>query len=431
VEIALLAALILCNGLFSMSEIALVTSRKARLRRMADEGDGGAASALALGEDPTRFLSTVQIGITSIGVLSGIVGEAALAEPLREILAGYGLQPVAAGYVATVLVVATITYFSIVVGELVPKRLGQLQPENVARRVAKPMSALAIIAKPFVLLLTASTKTLLRIFGIRHDSENAVTEEDIHALLKEGSDAGVIEHDEHAMVRNVFRLDDRQIVSLMVPRSDVVYLDIDAPVEQNRALLARGEHNRLPVVKGGLHQVLGVVSARKLLARALRGEAFDLLADMRPPAFVPESLTGMEMLQALRQSGVQLTFVVDEYANVQGIVTEHDLLEAITGEFSAEEAEDPWAIPREDGSWLLDGLIPLQELKDRLGLRALPEEAQDRYNTLNGMFMLLMGRMPRTTDHFDWEGWRFEVVDMDGQRIDKVLAGRIAGAGSP
>ncbi len=424
-EIALLIALIVLNGLFSMSEIALVTARRTRLQGLADRGDSGAAAALALGHDPTRFLSTVQIGITSIGVLSGIVGEAVLAEPLRMQLLARGIDAESAGYLATGIVVLTITYFAIVIGELVPKRLGQLHPESVARRVALPMSLLAIAAKPFVLLLSLSTKALLRVFGVRQDSTAAITEEDIHALLEEGSEAGVIERDEHVMVRNVFRLDDRRIVSLMVPRIDVVCLDIDASPDTLREVLERGEHNRLPVVKGGMHDVLGVVSARTLLARILRGEPLDLAAHMRQPVFVPESVTGMELLQEFRRSGEPLIFVVDEYASVQGIVAQHDLLEAIAGEFSSSVPEDAWAIQREDGSWLLDGLIPLPELKDRLELDDLPGGVQDRYHTLNGMFMLLMGRMPGTTDQIVWEQWKFEVVDMDGNRIDKVLASRV------
>lgn len=427
-EIALLAALIVFNGVFSMSEIALVAARRTRLQALADRGDSGAAAALALGQDPTRFMSTVQIGITSIGVLSGIVGEAALAEPLRPLLIARGLEADTAARVATAIVVLTVTYFSIVVGELVPKRFGQLHPESVARRVALPMSLLAIVAKPFVVLLTLSTKTLLRLFGVRQDQAATVTQEDIHALLREGTEAGVIERDEHAMVRNVFRLDDRQIVSLMVPRMDVVFLDVDASPEHNRELLERGEHNRLPVVKGGLHEVLGVVSTRNLLAQVLRGEAIDPLAHMGKAVFVPESVTGMELLQEFRESGVQLAFVVDEYASVQGIVTQHDLFEAIAGEFRPSAPEEAWAIRRDDGSWLLDGLIPLPELRDRLELHDLPPGVQGRYHTLNGMFMLLMGRMPGTTDHFNWEGWRFEVVDMDGNRIDKVLAMRLADA---
>ncbi len=424
-EIALLGALILFNGLFSMSEIALVTARRTRLQALAERGDSGAAAALALGQDPTRFMSTVQIGITSIGVLSGIVGEAALAAPVAAHLVTWGLEADTARTLATVTVVVTVTYFSIVLGELVPKRLGQVHPESVARRVALPMGLLAMIAKPFVVLLSLSTKALLRLLGVRQDQAAAVTEEDIHAMLREGTEAGVIEHDEHAIVRNVFRLDDRQIASLMVPRLDVVCLDVAAPLERTLALLQEGEHNRLPVVRGGLHEVLGVVSTRHLLAQALRGEAIDPASSMRPPVFVPDSITGMELLQEFRRSGEPLMFVIDEYGSVQGVVTQHDVLEAIAGEFKPNGPDEAWAIPREDGSWLLDGLIPLPELKDRLALRDLPDGVEDRYHTLNGLFMLQMARMPATTDRFDWEGWRFEVVDMDGNRIDKVLATRV------
>lgn len=424
-EIAILGALIILNGLFSMSEIALVTARRSRLQARAERGDSGAAAALALGQDPTRFMSTVQIGITSIGILNGIVGESVLAEPLAAHFVDWGLEPGSARTWATVVVVATITYFSIVVGELVPKRLGQAHPEAVARRVALPMGLLAMIAKPFVMLLSLSTRTVLRAFGVREQSAATVTEEDIHALLREGTEAGVIESHEHAIVRNVFRLDDRQIVSLMVPRMDVVFLDLAAPRERNLALLQEGGHNRLPVVKGGLHEVLGVVSARHLLAQVMRGEEIDIEGSMRKPVFVPESITGMELLQEFRRSGEQLVLVVDEYGSVQGVVTQHDVLEAIAGEFKPTVPEEAWAMAREDGSWLLDGLIPLPELKDRLELRELPDGVQDRYHTLNGLFMLQMGRLPATTDHIDWEGWRFEVVDMDGNRIDKVLASRI------
>lgn len=427
-EIAILAALILLNGIFSMSEIAIVTSRKSRLQALADKGDSGAATALAMAREPTRFLSTVQIGITSIAIMSGIVGEAALAEPLREWFVVRGLDADRAGYLATALVVVAITFFSIVAGELVPKRFGQLHPESVARRVALPMSLLALVVKPFVFLLSMSTNALLALFRVRDNSNSAVTEEDIHAVLKEGSDAGVIEDHEHTIVRNVFRLDDRPIVSLMVPRVDVVYLDLDGPAERNREILEQGEHTRMPVVRGGMQEVLGVVSTRTLLAQAMRGDVLDFETHMRKPLYVPESVTGMELLQQMRTSGVQLAFVIDEYASVQGIVTQHDLLEAIAGEFSTSVPEEAWAMLRDDGSWLLDGLIPLHELKDRLQISELPQENHGRYHTLNGLFMLLMGRLPATTDHFVWREWRFEVVDMDGNRIDKVLATRLPSA---
>jgi putative hemolysin len=428
-DVAILFALIVLNGLFAMSEIALVMSRKARLQPLAEAGDPGAAAALRLHDEPTQLLSTLQIGITSISILNGIVGEAALAPLLVEWLRARGFEGRFVGYASTALVVVLITYFSIVLGELVPKRLGQLDPEAVARRVARPMELLAAIARPFVKLLAGSTQLVLRALGLKDAQARPVTQEEIHALLLEGSDAGVIEENEHDMVRNVFRLDDRQIGSLMVPRRDVVYLDVNLPWDENMKRIEESGHTRYPVARGGLRDIVGVISARNLLKRALRGQAPDWKTDLQPPVFVPESLTGMELLQNFRSSGVQLAFVVDEYGEVLGIVTLRDVLEAITGEFRSGRAEDQWAVKRDDGSWLLDGLIPIPELKDRLELKELPEE--QRYHTLSGMLMMLLGRLPQTGDRAEWEGWRFEIVDMDGKRIDKVLASRAVRSGTP
>ncbi|MBB1631840.1 MULTISPECIES: hemolysin family protein [Cupriavidus] len=424
-EIAILLALILINGLFAMSEIALMTARKARLQRRIEEGDRGAIEAIKLGEDPTRFLSTVQIGITSIGVLNGVVGESTLAQPLGVWLQGFGMQASTAGWVATTIVVAGLTYFSIVLGELVPKRLGQMAPETIARLVSRPISFLALASTPFVKLLSSSTRLVLRMLGVKSGRGPAVTEEEIHALLVEGSEAGVIEQHEHTMVRNVFRLDDRQLTSLMVPRGDVVCLDVEVPLEENLRRIEESDHSRFPVVRGGMHDMLGVVSARQLLARRLRGEPTDLATVAQPPVFVPESVTGMELLENFRISGGQIAFVIDEYGEVLGLVTLQDLIEAITGEFKQDGVGEEWAVQREDGSWLLDGLIPIPELKDRIGLRQVPEEDKERYHTLSGMLLLLLGRLPQTTDTVRWGDWKFEIVDMDGKRIDKVLASRV------
>ncbi|AVO50063.1 hypothetical protein C6568_12985 [Melaminivora suipulveris] len=425
-EIAILFALIVLNGLFAMSELALVSARRTRLQKLIDEGDSGAIAAAKLGEDPTRFLSTIQIGITSIGVLNGIVGEAALAKPLGDWLVGLGLEAQTAGYTATGLVVVVITYFSIVVGELVPKRLGQSYPETLARLVARPINWLAIATKPFVRLLSASTQGLLRLLGVKETSAT-VTEAEIHAVLAEGTSAGVIESHEHLMVRNVFRLDDRQIGSLMVPRADVVYLDVAAPFEDNLTCIEESEHARFPVVRGGMENILGVLNARQWLSRALRDDAARELSSvpLQTALYVPETINGMELLDNFRQSGVQMAFVIDEYGEVQGIVTLQDLIEAITGEFTTLDPEDAWAVQREDGSWLLDGHIPVPELKDRLQLDSVPEEERGRYHTLSGMVMLLTGRLPGVTDTVQWEDWQFEVVDMDGKTIDKVLATRL------
>jgi len=415
-EIAILIALILLNGLFAMSEIALVTARKARLQKLIDEGDSGAAAAVKLGEDPTRFLSTIQIGITSIGVLNGIVGEAALAEPLAHWLVSLGVSQSYASFGATALVVITITYFSIVVGELVPKRIGQSYPETFAR----------LVTKPFVLLLSASTRALLRLMGVKETKGTPVTEEEIHAMLVEGTSAGVIESHEHTMVRNVFRLDDRQIGSLMVPRADIVCLDVDDSFEDNLRHIEESDHARFPVVQGGIENILGVINARQWLARALKDKSQSLREQsLQAPLYVPETITGMELLDNFRLSDVHMAFVIDEYGEVQGIITLQDLIEAITGEFQPRDPETSWAVQREDGSWLLDGHIPVPELKDRLGLEEVPEEDRGRYHTLSGMIMLLTGALPRVADVVEWEGWKLEIVDMDGRAIDKVLAVRL------
>ena len=423
-EIAILFALICLNGLFAMSEIALVTARKTRMQKLVDEGDSGAAAAIKLGEDPTRFLSTIQIGITSIGVLNGIVGEAALAGPLAQWFVHAGLDAKTAGYLSTGLVVVLITYFSIVVGELVPKRMGQTNPEAFARLVSRPINFLALATKPFVWLLSASTRGLLKLLGVKENSGAAVTEEEIQAILVEGRTAGVIESQEHTMVRNVFRLDDRQIGSLMVPRGDVVCLDIDDSLEINLGRMEQADHARYPVVRGDMNNVVGVLNARQWLAQTVRHKGEQKLKDqpLQAALYVPETITGMELLDNFRTSDEQMAFVIDEYGEVQGIVTLQDLIEAITGEFQPHDPEASWAVQREDGSWLLDGHIPVPELKDHLALDTVPEEERGRYHTLSGMIMLLLGRMAKEADVVEWENWRFEVVDMDGKTLDKVLA---------
>lgn len=425
-DIAILIALILLNGVFAMSEIALVTARKNRLQRLAEDGDRSAAIAVRLGEEPTQFLSTVQIGITAIGILNGIVGEAALAGPLSELLQSLGVDQRISAIGATTIVVAGITYFSIVVGELVPKRLAQFHAEGIARLMARPIALLAQLSRPFVYLLSISTDGILRLMGKKELSSANLTEEDIHAMLMEGSQSGVIEKQEHEMVRNVFRLDDRQIASLMTPRSEIIYLDIGQSLEERLETLIASDHSRFPVCQGGMHEVLGIITAKRLLKQRLKGEPPEKIAEyLLPPVYVPESLTGMKLLEQFRKSGVQMVFVVDEYGEILGLITLQDLLEALAGEFKPRDPEDVWAVQREDGSWLLDGLIPILELKDRLDLKSVPEEEKGRYHTLSGMMMWLIGKIPRTGDVTEWQGWRLEVVDLDGNRIDKVMASRL------
>lgn len=423
-EVLFLVALILLNGVFAMSEIALVTARRSRLSRLAEDGDGSAVTALELHDEPTRFLSTVQIGITSIGILSGIVGEAVLADPLALWLQSLGVAQDVSSIVSTALVVVVITYVAIVIGELVPKRVGQLNPEGIALLVARPMQLLSLITRPFVRLLTISTETLLRLLGQRERPGQSVTEEEIHAMLEEGSEAGVIERHEHDMVRNVFRLDDRQIASLMIPRSEITYLDVADSHQQTLDQVTESEHSRFPVCRGGLHEVLGIVNAKQLLNQTLKGGSAELTAMLLPAVFVPETLNGMELLRHFRASGTQMVLVVDEYGEVQGLVTLQDVLEAVTGEFNPRNQEDAWAVQREDGSWLLDGLIPIPEFKDKLELKTTPEEERGRYHTLSGLMMWLLGRVPHTGDIATLDNWRLEVVDLDGKRVDKVLASR-------
>lgn len=424
-EIALLSFLILLNGTLAMSEIALVTARRSRLERMAENGDPSAAVALRLAEEPTQFLSTIQIGITAIGILNGIVGEAALSVHVSQWLQQLGLAERTSALAATSLVVVGITYTSIVIGELVPKRFAQHNAEGIARFVARPISLLALVSRPFVFLLTISTDGLLKLLGKSEFNSVNLTEDDIYAVLVEGSQAGLIEKHEHDMVRNVFRLDDRQIGSLMTPRSEIVYLDLEQPIEGSLQSLIDSDHSRFPVCRGGMGDLVGVITAKRLLKQHLKGKTADISDYILPPVYVPESLTGMKLLEQFRESGVQMVFVVDEYGEVLGLVTLQDLLEAVTGEFKARDPDDYWAVQREDGSWLLDGLIPVPVLKDRLELKTVPEEEKGRYHTLSGMMMWLLGRVPKTSDIAVWEGWQLEVVDLDGNRVDKVLAQRL------
>ena len=424
-EFLLIVFLTLLNGVFAMSELAVTASRKARLNAMADAGDAGAAAALQLLTNPTRFLSTVQIGITSIGVLNGIVGEAAFSDGLGRWLEGVGLSTKAANITATGLVVTVITFTTIIFGELVPKRIGQLYPELVARWVARPMLWLAKAASPFVKLLSATTLGVLKLLRIDTNAARPVTEEEITASLEEGRDAGLIEHHEHQMVQNVFQLDDRPLTSLMVPRDDIEWLDASHTVSQSLQWAGtggeRGAHSWYPVCRGSLDDVVGIISVGRLLQLGAAHEGA-IESHVTPAVFVPETLTGMELLEQFRARAGRLVFVVDEYGVVQGVMTPGDLLEAITGELQPKAQSDAWATLREDGSWLLDGLMPVSELKVRFEIDELPEEDRGRYNTVAGLLMAVSGRIPAVGERIEAAGWVFEVVDLDGKRIDKVLA---------
>ncbi len=424
----LIVFLTLLNGVFAMSELALAASRKARLNAMADAGDKGAQAALTLLDNPNQFLSTVQVGITSIGVLNGIIGEAAFSDHVAAWLHGFGVADRVAAISATAIVVTLITFTTIIFGELVPKRIGQLYPEPVARWVARPMLWLAIAAKPFVKLLSGTTAAVLKLLRIDTTALRSVTEAEITAHLEEGVDAGVIEEHEHQMVQNVFQLDDRPLTSLMVPRTDVQWLDASNTVAQSLAIVGaageQGAHSWYPVCNGSLDEVVGLISIGRLLQLGADAPG-SIEAHVIPASFVPETLSGMELLEQFRAKAGRFVLVVDEYGVVQGSLTPRDLLEAITGELQPGAQIDAWATERDDGSWLLDGVMPVGELKVRLGLDELPEEDRGRYNTVAGLLMSVSGHLPAVGERIICADWCFEVVDLDGKRIDKVLAQRV------
>ena len=425
-DFLLIAFLTLLNGVFAMSELAIASSRKARLAAMEESGDSGAGAAIRLMDRPTQFLSTVQVGITSIGMLNGIVGEAAFSGPVAEWLEGFGMSTGAASIAATALVVTVITFTTIIFGELVPKRIGQMFPETVARWIAQPMTWLATAAKPFVALLSLCTQAVLKLLRIDESHGRAVTEEEISASLEEGVDAGLIEEHEHQMVRNVFHLDDRSLSSLMVPRSDIEWLDARATVAEALDYVAtQGEkdaHSWYPVCRDGLDDVIGIISVAKLLESGREGDSL-IGAHVSQSAFVPETLSGMELLEQLRARSGHMVFVVDEYGVVQGLMTPRDLLEAITGELKPGAHIDAWATPHANGSWLLDGLMPINEMKARLDIEDdLPHEDKGRYNTVAGLLLAEMGRLPDVGDAIECVGWSFVVQELDGRRIDLVLA---------
>ena len=426
-DFLLIAFLTLLNGVFAMSELALASSRKARLTAMSESGDKGAHAALKLLDNPTQFLSSVQVGITSIGMLNGIIGEAAFSDDLARVLLAWGTSERAASVTATAVVVTVITFITIVFGELVPKRIGQLYPEVVARLVSRPMTWVARIAKPFVRLLSISTQAVLKLLRVNNDAGRAVTEEEIAASLEEGREAGVIEHHEHQMVQIVFSLDDRPLTSLMVPRTDVEWLDASHTVAKCLELLGhsggKGTHSWYPVCRGSLDDVVGVISVARLLELGIH-EPDPVERHVHAATFLPETLSGMELLEQFRARSGRMVFVVDEYGVVQGLMTPRDLLEAITGELQPGAQADAWATQREDGSWLLDGLMPVGELKSRLDIHDLPEQDRGRYNTLAGLLMSVSGSLPATGARIECADWVFEVVDLDGKRIDKVLAMR-------
>ena len=434
-DFLLIVFLTLVNAVFAMSEMAVTASRRNRLISLAEDHAPGARKALELVDRPTEFLSTIQVGITSIGLLNGIVGEAAFSGPLMTDLRALGFNDTWASALATTVVVLGITFFTVVFGELVPKRIGQMYPETIARWLAPVMAALAWLAKPFVRLLAGSTAGILRLLRLNEPTDQRMTSQDISISLTEAVGHGAIEVEEHEVVSNVFRLDDRPLTSFMTPRADVIWLESQLSVEQALAIIREQPlHSWYLVAKGSMDHVTGVISLSALIQHPDRSA---LIHDLTEPAlYLPETLTGLDLLNklkleaerggVLRERGLgRLACVVDEYGEMQGLVTPGDLLEAITGELKpSSEDSTHWATQRSDGSWLLEGLMPLQEIKSRLELDELPDEEAGHYNTLAGMMLYLLGRLPIEGQSVSWSGWTFEVVDMDGRRIDKVLASK-------
>lgn len=422
-EILTVLLLVLANGLFAMSEMSIISARKARLQELADRGNRRARIALELADAPNRFLSTVQVGITLIGILAGAFGGATVAEKLARLLSQVPpLQPYSEA-IALGFVVLCITYLSLIIGELVPKRLALNSPEKIAMLVAAPMRRLSAIAYPLVHLLSISTEAVLRLLGAASPSdEPLITEEEIKVLLRQGAEAGTFEVAEQDMVERVFQLRDQHVSGLMTPRPDILWLDLNDPLEVNRRKLIESHHSRFPVCRDDLDNILGVINVTDLMAQALSGQPLELTSLLRRPLFIPESTAAPKVLELFKSSGTHIAIVVDEYGVTQGIVTLNDVLEVIIGDVPfADQPQETAAVQREDGSWLIDGMLPIEKFKELFRLDELPAEDRSNYKTLGGFVITRLGHIPSAADYFEWRDFRFEVMDMDGNRVDKVL----------
>ena len=415
-EILVIAILILVNGILAMSEAALVASRKARLQNRVNEGDKASLAALKLIERPNVFLSTIQIGITLIGVLAGALGGATLAETLAVTLAKIPVVSEYSESLALGTVVVVITILSLWLGELVPKRLGLHSPEQIARVVAGPMLLISRIFSPFISLMSWATDLVIRLIGVEPSLEPPITEEELQVLIDQGTQAGVFEESEHDMVEGIFSLGDSRVYSLMTPRTELVWLDVTDSIEEIKQKIADCPYSRFPVRQDSLDTIIGIVKSRDLLVESLSGKEIDLKVLLKPAFFIPETMFASRALELFKEKNTELLLVVDEFGGLQGLLTINDILEEIVG---AMEFEEPQATLRQDGSWLLDGMLEVDEFKEIYNFTALPHE--DEYETLSGFVMTSLGRVPQAADHFEWNGYRFEVMDMDGRRVDKVL----------
>ena len=423
-DLALIFALIALNGVFAMSELAIVSSREARLRALAKNGSGGAKTALALAADPGRFLSTVQIGITLVGILNGAYSGASLGEPVSERLAAFGLDPETAQSLGFALVIGGVTYASLIIGELVPKQFALRSPEVIAAAIARPMLLLSKASGPLVWLLDNTSSLIFRILGLARESKNAVTAEELHLVVAEAQTAGVLEESERAIISGIVRLADRPVREVMTPRTEVDWIDVNSTPEEIRAALLDSPHSRIPVADGSVENIVGVIQTRDMLNAALAGNPIDLTSLCRHAPVIPDLMDAMDALAVLRAAEVPLALVHDEYGHLDGIVTPGSLLAALAGAFAhdVDEDSDPPLVEREDGSWLVSGAASADVLCDQLGMR-LPNDRD--FSTVAGFALSVLKHLPETGEQFRHDGWSFEVVDMDGRKIDKLLASRV------
>ena len=430
-DILIIAVLILMNGVFAMSELALVSAKRMRLERRAEEGSRGARTAIKLADDPSNFLSTVQVGITLIGIFNGAFGEASLVSHLTPELQAVPFIAPYAREVALGVVVVVITVASIIFGELVPKRIAMAFPEAMAILIAPPLRLLSKLMSPFVKMLSLTTNAIVRVIGIHQAKEEAPTEEDIAGMIKEGADTGVFEKTEYDIVSRALRLDDQHLKSLMTPRVDLVILDLEEDRAANLAVIAANPYSRFPVCRGDRSHIQGYVMVRDLFAQAARVgsiDAVDIDGAVQELLYVPETVSAMALLEMFKKNRAELALIVDEYGDIQGMVTLSDVMSALVGDVTVNgEEQDPDAVQRQDGSWLLDGGVALDRFRDLLATGiAFPGEDEGAYHTLAGFVLYQLGYIPKASETVDWEGFRFEVMDMDGNRIDRILVTQIA-----
>lgn len=419
-EIAIILILIVANGIFAMTEIAIVSSRKARLMKKAAEGSAGAQAALELANDPTQLLSTVQVGISAIGVVTGAYGGATFAQVLAVYLKPLPFIGAYSNAISMVIVVVIITYISLIIGELVPKKMALNNPEPIAATIAIPMRLFAKMFSPLVYVLSVSTEFALKILRIREPAEPGVTEDEIKIMIAEGTAIGTFEETERDIVDRLFRLGDMRVAAFMTPRTQVEWIDLEDTEEQIWEIIMESNHTKLPVARGSLDDIVGVVYTRDILLHR-HNSSLSIEKHIQEPLFVPRSLRAFKLLEQFQQTGTHVALVMDEFGGMIGLVTLHDILEQLVGELEQEEEDDPEIVPRDHNSWLVDGLLPIEEFKEHFAIEDMPAEDKDHYQTLGGFISSYLENIPRTGDTFEWAGLKFEIVDMDRMRIDKVI----------